>query len=96
MATATNKMDEKIVVADSRGRVNLGLSAVKKTFRVRHEADGEYSLVPMIAIPERELWFWQNAEARQSVERGLEQARLGMGVVVDFSEFLEDDEDGSA
>ena len=34
-------------------------------------------LLPMLAIPERELWVFQNPTVRESLERGLTEACTG-------------------
>jgi hypothetical protein len=93
MPISSKKSDGKIVVADARGRVNLGADAISKSFMVKRAVDGEYTLVPMIAVPEREAWLWQNAEARRSFEMGMAQAQSGLGVPMDFAAFLDDDQE---
>nr|WP_287715611.1 MULTISPECIES: hypothetical protein [unclassified Microcystis] len=40
-------------------------------------ASGELLLVPMVAIPEQELWVFQNPRVRESLKRGLAEARTG-------------------
>jgi hypothetical protein len=44
-------------------------------------ASGELLLVPMVAIPEQELWVFQNPSVRESLKRGLAEASTG-----DFAE----------
>jgi hypothetical protein len=39
--------------------------------------DGQILLDPVVAIPERELWLWQNPEAIASVQLGIQQAGEG-------------------
>jgi hypothetical protein len=82
---------EKIIVAVSRGRVNLGSNAVGKTFRINQAIDGEYRLVPMVVIPEREAWLWQDTKARESFNSGVKEAEAGMGEIMDFSKYLVQD-----
>ena len=91
MPAPLEKANEKIIVADARGRVNLGSEAIGKPFRVNRSADGEYALVPMVVVPEREAWLWQNAQARASFETGVKEAQAGLGKAMDFSAFLEGD-----
>jgi hypothetical protein len=90
MPILSDKVKDKIIVADARGRVNLGPEAVGKTFTVVQSSDGEYSLIPMVVIPEREAWLWQNEAARASFETGVKEAKTGQGTPMDFSAFLED------
>lgn len=43
-----------------------------------------------LTIPEREQWLWNNADAMESVQKGLDQAKAG-----EFAEdpSMDDDED---
>jgi hypothetical protein len=67
--------------ADRKGRITLGSEFAGKRFFVWEEA-GEIVLVPAAVIPEREAWLYQNPEAIQSVQSGLEQARSGQFVAI--------------
>ena len=51
------KLNGKIIVADARGRVNLGSDAIGKPYKVNQTDDGEYTLIPMVIVPEREAWL---------------------------------------
>jgi hypothetical protein len=66
-----------IVEADSRGRLSIGAVAKGKSYRVMVNDDGQILLDPVVAIPERELWLWQNPEAIASVQLGIQQAGEG-------------------
>lgn len=35
---------------------------------------GQILLDPVVPVPERELWLWQNPDAITSVRRGIQQA----------------------
>jgi len=91
MSVAVNKIIDKIIVADARGRVNLGAQAVGKHFAIKQTNDGEYSLTPMVVFPEREAWLWRSKEARASFDKGVQESEAGLGVPMDFSAYLEDD-----
>ncbi|WP_218082911.1 hypothetical protein [Anthocerotibacter panamensis] len=65
--------------ADSRGRLTLGQIAKDKKYRVLVNDAGQVLLDPVVSIPERELWLWNNPEALASVQRGLQQAAEGKG-----------------
>jgi hypothetical protein len=67
------------VHADTRGRLTLGAVAKEKKYKVFVNDMGQILLDPVVSIPERELWLWQNAEALTSVQRGLNQAAEGQG-----------------
>ncbi|NJK30565.1 MAG: hypothetical protein HC851_22915 [Acaryochloris sp. RU_4_1] len=66
-----------IVQPDSRGRLSIGAVTKGKNYRVMVNEAGQILLDPVVAIPERELWLWQNPEAIASVQRGIEQAARG-------------------
>jgi hypothetical protein len=68
---------KEIVEPDSRGRVSIGAITKGKSYSVQVNDAGQILLDPVVAIPERELWLWQNSEALTSVQRGLQQAVVG-------------------
>jgi hypothetical protein len=68
---------KEIVEPDSRGRFSIGAIAKSKTYRVQVNDAGQILLDPVVAVPERELWLWQNSEAIASVQQGIEQASAG-------------------
>ncbi|BAU06320.1 hypothetical protein NIES592_11995 [Fischerella major NIES-592] len=63
--------------ADDRGRLTLGAVAKTKSYRVLMNDVGQILLDPVVNIPERELWIWQNSVARNSLEIGIKQATSG-------------------
>lgn len=76
------------VFLDSRGRVSVGRAAeaVAKalgeevrnlSFQVWVDDDLQVVLTPLVSVPAREAWLWRNPEARESVLRGLEEAKRG-------------------
>ena len=67
----------RIVRSDSRGRIQLGPTAVDKDFRVEFGEDGTISLVPVVFIPEREAWLYKNEEAMKQIRDGLADAAAG-------------------
>ena len=66
-----------IVQPDGRGRISLGMVASGKNYRVMINEMGQILLDPVIAVPEREAWLWQNPEAISSVQRGLQESDGG-------------------
>jgi hypothetical protein len=78
---------KEIVEPDNRGRLTIGGITKGKCYRVQVNDAGQILLDPVVAVPERELWLWQNSEARASVQRGLEQA--GAGEVHDLGSFAQ-------
>ena len=87
MAGQAFEMVKGIVEADNRGRLSIGAAAKGKSYRVMVNGEGQILLDPVVAIPERELWLWQNPEAISSVQRGIQQA--GEGELHDMGSFGE-------
>jgi hypothetical protein len=81
---------------DSRGRLSLGTVVKGKRYRVMVNEAGQILLDPVVAVPERELWLWQNPEAIASVQRGIDQAADGelqdMGSFAQFAGLEVDEE----
>lgn len=61
---------------DSRGRLSLGSEMAGKTVLVEKTNTG-WTIVPAVVIPEHEAWLWKNRAAKESVDRGLQQAAAG-------------------
>jgi hypothetical protein len=61
--------------ADSKGRINFGKDFANKTFIIEQIGETEMRIELARVIPEREAWLYQNAEAKESVLRGLRQAK---------------------
>jgi hypothetical protein len=84
------QMLKDIVQPDSRGRLSIGAAAKGKSYRVMVNDAGQILLDPVVAIPERELWLWQNPEAIASVQRGIQQAAEGeLHDMGSFSQYAE-------
>jgi hypothetical protein len=81
---------KKVAQSDSRGRLTLGQVVKGKSYRVMINDEGQILLDPVVRIPERELWLWQNAEALASVKRGIEQTSVEQGRDLgDFSQYAD-------
>ena len=65
------------IQAEARGRISLGTQCGNRHYRILMNPSGEILLVPMVTIPERELWAFQNPRVRESLERGITEARTG-------------------
>lgn len=79
---------------DPRGRVTL--AGIKKTrpeqgspilYKQYISDEGEILLIPVVAVPARELWVYQNPEVHAALVRGIEEA--GQGKVKDRGSFAE-------
>lgn len=63
---------------DSKGRITLGRFAEGvSSFRVSEQPGGAVLLEPMVEIPARESWLFENKAALQSIRRGLAQSAKG-------------------
>jgi hypothetical protein len=81
---------KKVAQSDSRGRLTLGQVVKGKSYRVMINDEGQILLDPVVRIPERELWLWQNAEALASVKRGIKQTSVEQGRDLgDFSQYAD-------
>jgi hypothetical protein len=67
----------KVVRSDSRGRIPLGTRATHKDFRIEYAEDGAISLIPVVFVPEREAWLYENKGAIAEVRTGLADASEG-------------------
>jgi len=66
------------ILADDKGRINLGIGLAKQRFILIEESETRLVLEKATLIPERELWLHKNNSAKESVITGLEQARAGL------------------
>ncbi len=63
---------------DAKGRITLGkLADGVSSFRVSEQPGGGFLLEPMVEIPAREKWLFENKAALASVRRGLAQSGKG-------------------
>ena len=77
---------------DNSGRLSLGKERAGEQYVVNEASDGTILLTPVAAIPKRELWLWNSAEALASVKRGLEQSANGEGRSLgSFAQYADDD-----
>jgi hypothetical protein len=63
--------------ADSRGRINLGKEFANKTFVFEKIGETEMRLELARVVPEREIWLYNNPEAKEDVLGALERLRRG-------------------
>lgn len=92
MRKHTNK-----VQMDNKFRICLGSFLSKEerdhfsSFRITRENDGKIVLDPLVEVPAREHWIFKNPEALASLLRGMEDAKAGRIVDLDFdfSQFLD-------
>jgi hypothetical protein len=71
-------MDQRDILADAKGRVNLGSDYAGQRFFITHRKDLDSVILEKAAlIPERELWLHKNKDAQQSVFEGIQDAKKG-------------------
>ncbi len=63
------------VTADSKGRVPLGAKHAGERYIITQDAEGRFILEKAVLVPEREVWLHRNKKAKESVLKGLEQAK---------------------
>lgn len=84
---------EKKLIPDERGRVTLGEAAKGvSSYSATFAPDGTIVLTPMVEIPARERWLWENKEAMAMVRQGLAESAAGAIEPLDMSLLAEDDE----
>jgi len=73
---------------DSCGRISLGTEVKAKTYRVLTNDLGQILLDPVMEIPEREAWLFNNSEALAALKQGLQESAEGLGVSLgSFAEY---------
>lgn len=79
---------------DSKGRVTLSkLAKEVSSFNVLADDEGRLLLEPMVEIPAREKWLWDNPKSLESLKRGIKDAGENRVEVMSFSSYLESDKD---
>ena len=83
------------VKADGKNRVQLGRKvkgSQTRLYRVYQNVHGQIILDPQVMVPASEAWLFQNKQAAQMVQKGLEDARTGKVTKAkeDFSKYTED------
>ena len=72
-----------MLVPDARRRVTLPASFKPgQPVNIEPLEDGTYRLVPMIAIPENQLWAWRS-DVHSSIETSLAEHREGKSIALD-------------
>ncbi|MBL7130789.1 MAG: hypothetical protein ISS45_05250 [Candidatus Omnitrophica bacterium] len=79
---------------DSKNRLNIGEKILKymkvDAFKVFIGKEGDILLRPMVNIPSREAWIYQNPEVLKQIRQGLTEAQQGkIEEVKDLGEFFE-------
>ena len=79
---------------DSKGRVTLGMLAKGATaFYVSVDKDHRIILEPLVEIPAREKWLFENKAALNQVKKGIHDAAKGKVKKHDFSKYLNEEKE---
>lgn len=85
------------VVADERARLAFGKAGVRREdrFAIAVNDEGEILLTPLVTIPKRELFVWENELVREDLAKGLRESNDGMvSDLGDFTQYVDvEDED---
>ncbi len=71
--------------ADSKGRITFGKRFANKPVIIEEISETEVKVSLARVIPEREMWLWENPEARDTVLSAIDRLKKG--------EFAEDPPD---
>ncbi len=80
---------------DSKGRISLSkLAEGVSSYNVSTDDDGRILLEPMVEIPAREKWLFENSKALAMVRRGLAESKAGLAVSRgSFAKYAKEDDD---
>lgn len=90
----TNPLTIKRVRPDSKGRITLGKRTREFSgYTLKEATDGTILLEPLVELPAREAWLFNNKEARASVEKGLKESAKGKTKSLgSFAKYLDENE----
>lgn len=96
MLNTNFRIIKEAIRTDDRGRITIGNEAKGKTYQVLVNDLGQILLEPVITIPERERWLFENPEALASVKQGLKESAEGkakyLGSFAQYADLEIDDE----
>ncbi len=82
-------LEQRTLRPDSKGRITLGaLSDGISGFKVTVDDERRIILEPLIEIPAREKWLFENPMALGQLKQGIEDAANGKITQRDFSQYL--------
>ena len=74
------------VKLDNRKRLTLPIGDPFGAYHAFRGPEGEILLLPMVEIPARELWLYQNPERLKAVLEGLEESKRGDLTAISFKD----------
>lgn len=82
----------KTLRPDAKGRITLGSLAKGATgFSVSIDKQQRIVLEPLVEIPAREKWLFENKAALNQVKKGIQDAADGKITKKDFSQFADEE-----
>ena len=69
----------RLLETDDKGRLNLGKNYAHLYFILVEGSMGQMILEPAAIIPQSELWIHKNPTAKKMLERGISEAKQGLG-----------------
>ncbi len=82
----------KTLRPDSKGRITLGnLAKGVSGFKMTVDKQQHIILEPLVEIPAREKWLFDNQTALNQVRKGIQDAAQGKVTKKDFSHHLDDE-----
>ena len=90
MSKTEFRVMEEVVQSDSQGNIAFETGIKSKTYRVLTNDLGQILLEPIVDIPERERWLFENPEALAAVKQGLKEAAEGKGEYIgSFAQYVD-------
>jgi len=87
-------LEERTLRPDSKGRITLGaLSEGVSGFKVSVDIRHRIILEPLVEIPAREKWIFDNPPVLKKIKRGIKDASQGKITPRDFSKYLDDNDE---
>ncbi len=89
----SSEHEREIRKPDAQGRIVIGKEHANDTYAVEKLSNGDILLRPVVVIPKREAWLFNNPAALASVRRGLAQSAKGeTHYLGSFAEYADDEE----
>lgn len=84
----------KTIKPDAKGRIYLGnLADGVSSFVIKVDKHHRIILEPLVEVPAREKWLFDNKPALQSVRQGLKEAKEGdVHDLGGFAQYLDEDD----
>jgi hypothetical protein len=88
MSTNAHPVEVGTVRIDPRGRITLAkhpLLLLDTQYKQMIDEEGTITLVPVVEIPRREMWVFENPEVLAALKEGIASAGRGEGAPMDWT-----------